>query len=180
MPFKRGKQKTGGRQAGVIPKAKIIELTAKDILAKCGLDPIAAMARIAEGDVPCGVCFGKGRTKFQPAHRKQTRICQTCDGKGVFRPAHRPDEAEPIPCPTCGGEPYRNEPENKLAERTCQSCYGSGKENVSPELRGKMLTELANYVHPKLKAVEHTGKDGGPIDNTMRLVFVEAKDGKPA
>lgn len=27
----------------------------------------------------------------------------------------------------------------------------------------KLICEIAQYSHPKLKAVEHTGKDGGPI-----------------
>jgi hypothetical protein len=34
----------------------------------------------------------------------------------------------------------------------------------APELRGRMYSELAGFVAPKRKAVEHTGADGGPIE----------------
>lgn len=33
----------------------------------------------------------------------------------------------------------------------------------SPELRGRMLSELAQYVFPKRKASEVSGPDGGPV-----------------
>ena len=33
-----------------------------------------------------------------------------------------------------------------------------------PELRGRMFAELAKYRWPQLRAVEHTGADGGPIE----------------
>lgn len=61
--------------------------------------------------------------------------CSTCRGKGVtkYQPAK-------------GGD--------KLAERTCESCYGSKMEKISPELKGKMLTELAQYKYPKRKAID--------------------------
>lgn len=32
------------------------------------------------------------------------------------------------------------------------------------ERRDKMAANAAPYVHPKLAAIEHTGKDGGPIE----------------
>ena len=47
--------------------------------------------------------------------------------------------------------------------RICLSCYGSGWEACSPELRGKMFAEIANYVLPKRAAIQHTGADGGDI-----------------
>lgn len=34
---------------------------------------------------------------------------------------------------------------------------------VDHDRRDKMAVAAAPYVHPKLAAVEHTGKDGGPI-----------------
>jgi hypothetical protein len=33
-----------------------------------------------------------------------------------------------------------------------------------PELRGRMFAELAKYRYPQLKAIEHTGAGGGPIE----------------
>ena len=35
--------------------------------------------------------------------------------------------------------------------------------NADLSLRGKMYAELAQYVAPKRKAVEHSGNDGGPV-----------------
>jgi len=33
----------------------------------------------------------------------------------------------------------------------------------SPELRGKMYSDLARYVYPQRKAIEHTGEDGNAL-----------------
>lgn len=33
-----------------------------------------------------------------------------------------------------------------------------------PELRGRMFAELAKYRWPQLRAIEHTGAGGGPIE----------------
>lgn len=111
-------ERRGGRVKGQ-PNRKTIEVA--ETLARLKCDPIAGMARIANGDVDCGVCHGKGRTKYQPAR----------------------------------GE--------AIAERTCESCYGSGKERISPELKGKMHAELAQYLLPKRKAIEVSGPGGGPL-----------------
>lgn len=39
------------------------------------------------GKAPCGTCFGKGKTRFQPAGRKKAseRTCQSCWGSGYER-----------------------------------------------------------------------------------------------
>lgn len=65
-------------------------------------------------------------------------VCGVCHGKGKtqYQPAR-------------GKE--------KFIPRTCESCYGSGKERISPELRGKMYSDLAQYSFPKRKAIEITG-----------------------
>ncbi len=39
-------------------------------------------------------------------------------------------------------------------------------EKATKELRGKMLSELAQYVAPKRKAIEHSGPAGDPIDTS--------------
>ena len=53
------------------------------------------------------------------------------------------------------------EVEEKLAALGCDPIEGMARlaldENNSPELRGKMLSELAQYILPKRKAVEHSG-----------------------
>jgi hypothetical protein len=67
-----------------------------------------------------------------------------------------------VPCGTCHGKgKTKYQPANggeKLLERTCESCYGSKLEKISPELKGKMYSELAKYVHPQLRAIEHSGE----------------------
>src|SRR5215469_2800753 len=78
-----------------------------------GLGVTHSQVRIAENDLPCGVCRGTGKTKYQPKREQKEYL-----------------------------------------ERVCESCYGSGMENCSPELRGKMYSELAQYIAPKRKAVE--------------------------
>ena len=74
------------------------------------------------------------------------------------------------PCPTCNGalraryvvaafgiyvDPDKGE------EMTCRTGWGTGREPIAPELRGRMCAELAQYIAPKRKAVEHTGNVGG-------------------
>lgn len=40
--------------------------------------------------------------------------------------------------------------------------------SVEHERRDKMAASAAPYVHPKLAAIEHSGKDGGPIVMTWK------------
>lgn len=56
-----------------------------------------------------------------------------------------------------------------LIVRVCESCWGAGKEQIAPELSGKMASELAQYQAPKLRAIEHTGPLGGPIEVELNL-----------
>lgn len=63
-----------------------------------------------------------------------------------------------LPCNVCRGKlktKYRGD-DGKLHERTCESCYGTGYEKLSPDARLKAATESAQYVWPKRKAIEHT------------------------
>jgi len=81
-----------------------------------------------------------------------------------------------VPCNVCRGElktKYRISGTDRLADRVCESCYGSGFEKCSPELRLKSAAELAHYIEPVLKAIEHTGADGGAIQHKHEIVFVE-------
>lgn len=103
-----------------------------------GVDPFAIQAKIASGDVQCGVCHGKGSTKFQPAHGQ-----------------------------------------SKLADRTCESCYGSGKERISPELKQKAADSLGKYCQPQLKQIEVQGGGGGPIHSRHEFVIVRPGDIPP-
>lgn len=106
-------ERRGGRPPGA-PNKSTIDIQAK--LAAVGCDPILGMALIASGEVPCGTCHGKGKTKYK--------------SEGIIR------------------------------ERVCESCYGTLKEKITPDLRGKMYAELAQYVAPKRKAIEHSLGEG--------------------
>lgn len=145
--------KGGHRPGSGRPKGSICKAT-QDVLAtaarlKC--NPFEVMAWIVKGELPCSVCRGKGKTQYQPS--RETRLI---DGMRVLV--------------------VNAEGEAKLKERTCLSCYGSGKEIIAPELRGKMAGELANYLAPKRKAIEHTGSDGGPVQAAVTVKFVKAEN----
>ena len=64
-----------------------------------------------------------------------------------------------VPCGTCHGKGVTKvkAANGTFFDRTCESCYGSLLEKVTPDLRGKMYAELAKYRHPQLKSVEMSG-----------------------
>ena len=45
------------------------------------------------------------------------------------------------------------------------------------ELRFEAAKAAAPYIHPRLNAVEHTGKGGGPVRASIEVVFVGANKG---
>src|SRR3954464_9148586 len=89
-------ERRGGRQKGTVNKqtANVME-----ILSRLNCDPIEGMAKIASGEIRCGTCHGKGKTKYKV--------------------------------------------EGKINESVCESCYGSLMEKITPDLRGRMYSELA-------------------------------------
>ena len=120
--------RVGGRQKGT-PNKRTQEVS--EILARLGCDPFTGMATIALNKLPCGVCRGKGKTKYKI--------------------------------------------EGQIHERVCESCYGTLFEACSPELRGKMHAELAKYIAPQRKAVEHSGSIGAPdLAAILRERFAKA------
>ena len=54
-----------------------------------------------------------------------------------------------------------------LNELGCNPIEGMAKLATDPKtsepIRARMHAELAKYVHPQLRSVEHSGPDGGPI-----------------
>ena len=134
MAAHKGHVKVGGRVKGTPNKDT---QTIQEMLASLGCDPLKGMATIALNQLPCGVCRGSGKTKYRldlGDHAKG------CDGTIV----------KPATLCKCEG----------IGERTCLSCYGSLFENCSPDLRGRMNAELAQYVAPKRKAIDLTNSDG--------------------
>lgn len=134
------------RQVGT-PNKRTQETAEK--LARLGCDPITGMAHIAMNKLPCGVCRGELKTRYKLA-------------EGVHTPECRQTLGPCGPC-TCEG----------VGTRICQSCYGSGWEACSPELRGKMYAEIAQYVLPKRKAIEHSGIDGEDIGVKLVVEFTK-------
>jgi hypothetical protein len=50
---------------------------------------------------------------------------------------------------------------------------------TKPELRGRMFAELASYIYPKLRTIEHSGIDGAPIQGRTVLEVVYADKSVP-
>ena len=67
------------------------------------------------------------------------------------------------------GTPNRRtlEVQQRLSELDCDPIQGMARIAMNPEasleLQGRMYAELAMYIAPKRKSVEHTGADGAPI-----------------
>ncbi len=62
---------------------------------------------------------------------------------------------------------------DKLAALDCDPIEGMARialdDQNSPELRGRMFSELAQYIAPKRKAIEHSGEGGEPVTFVMNL-----------
>jgi hypothetical protein len=76
-----------------------------------------------------------------------------------------------VPCLNCKGSGEASYRDGKTVpdgsegavKSFCLRCLGDGLEPVPVDLRAKMFAELAQYVAPKRKAVEHSGPDGDAI-----------------
>ncbi len=137
MPFKRGDPRPAGagRQKG---KLGNLNRTVKERVAEWGGDVFRVLYDAAMGELPCSVCRGKGKTKFQPA-------------QGLER----------------------------LSERTCQSCYGSGREVLSPKDRISAAEYLGRRLEPDLKAVELSNPDGSMKPPGWAVFFVGDEKKEP-
>lgn len=143
-----------GRKPGTPNKAT---RSVQEILDRLSHNPIEGMALIAQNKVSCGVCRREGRTRYPLVAPRDTCDCMEATGR-------------PQPnCWKCDGTGKQT-----LNDRVCQSCYGTLWEAVSPELRGKMESELAKYVYPQRKAVEHSGPEGGPVQLGVLVKSVRA------
>lgn len=116
--------------------------------------------------VPKGTRVG-GRKKGVP--NKHTRDLQEL----LDKMGHDPKEAMiliakgDMPCNTCRGKgktKYKISGTDRIADRLCESCFGSLMEKLSPALIYNANAELLNYLLPKRKAIEHTGPEGSPIE----------------
>lgn len=134
MPWPKGKPRApnAGRKKGTPNRSTA---TVHEILARLNCNPFEIMGIIATNTLPCGVCRGTGKTKYQ---LKPGQHDPHCSG--------RPKKSSDL-C-ACEG----------IGERTCQSCYGTLYEACNPAERGKMAAQLAEYVAPKRKALEVSGE----------------------
>jgi hypothetical protein len=69
--------KTGGRVAGTPNKTPFDAYVAAH---KHNCNPFEVLAIAANGDMPCCVCFGTGRTKYMLDGAIHERECQSCYG----------------------------------------------------------------------------------------------------
>ena len=144
-------RKTGGRKKGSVNRFKRLREQCK--IEELPIEKGVIFAEmVLDGKVPCGVCHGKGKTKYQPRRKK-------IDGMWVDTVSES-EERDP-----------------KLAERTCQSCYGSGLERLSPAERLRAALELIEYGYAKKKAIEVTNPDG-TLRPSWEVVILETKNGK--
>lgn len=150
-------KRLGGRAKGTPNK---VTATVSEILERLKLNPIEGMAHIAQNRVECGVCRGEGKTRYKLGEFEHTPECWAELRK---QGAKKPKEYGHAPC---GCE--------HIGIRTCQSCYGTLHESISPDLRGRMYAELSKYLHPQLKAIEVSGAEGGPIDQSITVTFKDA------
>lgn len=44
------------------------------------------------------------------------------------------------------------------------------------EMRFEAAKAAAPYIHPRLAAIEHTGRDGGDIEHSLTVTFVDAPE----
>lgn len=51
-------------------------------------------------------------------------------------------------------------------------AMNSFRESGDMEKAAGFAKDAAPYIHPKLAAIEHTGKDGGAIDHSLTVSFV--------
>lgn len=148
-----GNRPNAGRKKGTPNKSTA---QAHEIMDRLKVDPIELLALIAARKIPCGTCIDKnrkptGKTKYLLPSGQHSSKCMKGDH-----------------C-TCEG----------IGERTCLSCFGTKWERIPTETMLKASAELAQYKHPKKKAIEVSGPQGGPIENRMELVFIEGREGKP-
>ena len=85
-----------------------------------------------------------------------------------------------VKCGTCHGTgttKFKVAGTDRLADRICESCYGTKLEKIAPDLRHRASSTLAEYRYPKRKAIEHSGPGGNdPIKHELTVVFVDPKD----
>ncbi len=130
---------------------------------------------------PKGIPKTGGRVAGKPTFRQTVAEFLESRGSNPFETLDdiRRGELQCNVCRGLGKSKYQSGQGDKQLLRTCQSCWGSGKERINPADRAKAAGELAKYCRPQLKAVEVSSNPDRPVVAEIRVKFVEAKDGKP-
>ncbi len=83
-----------------------------------------------------------------------------------------------VECGVCRGSgkaPFKKG--EGIGRRACVSCGGDGLERIDPKTRQSSADSLLDRYLPKLKAVEHAGPGGGPIEvKGWKMVIVETEE----
>lgn len=122
-----------------------------------------------------------GRKKGQVAQYQSVKDYLASVGFNPFEVLQKIGTGD-LQCNVCRGKgktKYQSGRADKTLERTCQSCYGSGFERISPADRSRACSELAKYVQPQLKQIEVQGGGGGPIHSRHEFVIVRPGDVPP-
>src|ERR1700744_2064036 len=93
MPVPKG-VKFGGRQKGTLNNSTV-QLCERLNKLKC--EPFHIMALTALGNLPCGVCWGKGRTNYV-----RTKKCKQCKEGQLLTDAGN-GMMQLTECPACNG-----------------------------------------------------------------------------
>ena len=138
------------------------KLGSKNLLKKENIDAICermhyepeeAMIRIASGDLPCLVCYGRGQTHYA-----------VTDGDGNVK--RHPEGFVDENGWDCSDQPI-------MALRRCQSCYGRLREHIPVAVLASMVKAIFDKRVPDLRPVDFQGNAG---DDTPRfqVVFLRA------
>lgn len=154
--FQKGHAKIAGRVKG--SPVSLEQRKVREILQRLGHCPFEGMVRLAENSVTCGVCRGNPEDPSTCKTRCKLKLEVACQCIAMDDADSEEDKTADPDCWRCSGTGMAT-----LGLRTCQSCYGTGMEAISPELRGKMEAELGAYVQAKLKHVEHANDKDNPL-----------------
>jgi len=104
-----------------------------------------------------------GRQKGTPNKKTQV-VVETLENKGCDPVAMLADIAMgKSKCASCNGKgKFKLKGSSKT--EICPACKGIGADIVTIDTKVTVLKELAQYVAPKRKAIEHTGKDDGDLN----------------
>ncbi len=129
-------------------------------LKSMGCDPTEILVMIAMNRVPC-VCVVKGipgKERVPIAEGAASKCeCRGMDGD----------------CWRCGGTGAA-----RVYERTCESCWGTLLEAVSPKVRADVAGKMLDKLVPDLRSIDHTSSDGSQQKRIEVVVLSRGPDGK--